>query len=221
MRTSRTLKTVRDAVDRPCGPGRRLTFEVLAGRIGYSFVDPELLARAMAHRSWCAEHPGLISNERLEFLGDAVLGGSSPTSPSGASSTCRRAVTGVRKGVVGALAGRRRRGNFDLGSFLLLGRAAGTPPVEPREAVDPVGRAGGGVRGGVRRRRPPAAYDLIERLIEAAPRRDGRQPRSPRPQCAWLQEQVATDSVATGVRHRAEAPTARSCSSPTWWSTAP
>lgn len=26
------------------------------------------------HRSWCAEHPGHPSNERLEFLGDAVLG---------------------------------------------------------------------------------------------------------------------------------------------------
>ena len=28
----------------------------------------------MAHRSWCAETPGTESNERLEFLGDAVLG---------------------------------------------------------------------------------------------------------------------------------------------------
>ena len=29
---------------------------------------------AMAHRSWCAETPNESSNERLEFLGDAVLG---------------------------------------------------------------------------------------------------------------------------------------------------
>jgi ribonuclease-3 len=28
----------------------------------------------MAHRSWCAETLGVASNERLEFLGDAVLG---------------------------------------------------------------------------------------------------------------------------------------------------
>jgi len=28
----------------------------------------------LAHRSWCAENPGAASNERLEFLGDAVLG---------------------------------------------------------------------------------------------------------------------------------------------------
>jgi len=29
---------------------------------------------ALTHRSWCAENPGEASNERLEFLGDAVLG---------------------------------------------------------------------------------------------------------------------------------------------------
>lgn len=28
----------------------------------------------MCHRSWCAENPGGPSNERLEFLGDAILG---------------------------------------------------------------------------------------------------------------------------------------------------
>ena len=33
-----------------------------------------MLARSVAHRSWCAETSGAASNERLEFLGDAVLG---------------------------------------------------------------------------------------------------------------------------------------------------
>ena len=46
----------------------------MEGRLGRSFNDPGLLALAMAHRSWCAENPGASSNERLEFLGDAVLG---------------------------------------------------------------------------------------------------------------------------------------------------
>jgi ribonuclease-3 len=46
----------------------------LTDRIGYRFDDPALLDLAMAHRSWCAEEPGRLSNERLEFLGDAVLG---------------------------------------------------------------------------------------------------------------------------------------------------
>ena len=43
-------------------------------RLGRAFNDRGLLARAMAHRSWCAEVTGEPSNERLEFLGDAVLG---------------------------------------------------------------------------------------------------------------------------------------------------
>jgi len=43
-------------------------------RVGYRFGDPHLLDQALAHRSWCAEEAGRSSNERLEFLGDAVLG---------------------------------------------------------------------------------------------------------------------------------------------------
>ncbi len=46
----------------------------LESRLGYQFDDPQRLALALTHRSWCAEHPGESSNERLEFLGDAVLG---------------------------------------------------------------------------------------------------------------------------------------------------
>ncbi len=46
----------------------------LAVRLGWSPEDPKLLAQALAHRSWCAEAAGEPSNERLEFLGDAVLG---------------------------------------------------------------------------------------------------------------------------------------------------
>lgn len=37
-------------------------------------VDPELLKLALTHRSWAFEHGGAPHNERLEFLGDAVLG---------------------------------------------------------------------------------------------------------------------------------------------------
>jgi len=43
-------------------------------RLGHRFADLGLLGRAVTHRSWCAEHAGFRSNERLEFLGDAVLG---------------------------------------------------------------------------------------------------------------------------------------------------
>ena len=37
-------------------------------------VDPGLLELALTHRSWAYEHGGAPHNERLEFLGDAILG---------------------------------------------------------------------------------------------------------------------------------------------------
>lgn len=40
--------------------------------MGYRFVDRSLLERALTHRSHSGE-TGSLSNERLEFLGDAVL----------------------------------------------------------------------------------------------------------------------------------------------------
>jgi ribonuclease-3 len=41
--------------------------------LGEHVLDPELLLRALTHRSWCAEHRADLDNERLELLGDAVL----------------------------------------------------------------------------------------------------------------------------------------------------
>mgnify|MGYP006146160019 FL=1 len=46
----------------------------LSARLGYAFTNISLLETAMHHRSWNAENDGGESNERLEFLGDAVLG---------------------------------------------------------------------------------------------------------------------------------------------------
>jgi ribonuclease III len=50
--------------------------QALAATIGHPFIHPELLGEALIHRSYLNETPiqGLASNERLEFLGDAVLG---------------------------------------------------------------------------------------------------------------------------------------------------
>ncbi len=45
-----------------------------AQRINITFSDPLLLTRALTHRSYLNEHPESVEdNERLEFLGDAVL----------------------------------------------------------------------------------------------------------------------------------------------------
>lgn len=47
----------------------------LSDRIGVEFNDFSLLSRALTHRSYLNENPGAIleDNERLEFLGDAVI----------------------------------------------------------------------------------------------------------------------------------------------------
>jgi ribonuclease-3 len=50
--------------------------QTLSRTLGYSFRDPSLLQSALVHTSFVNERPGrgLEPNERLEFLGDAVLG---------------------------------------------------------------------------------------------------------------------------------------------------
>ncbi len=66
----------------PSGPagrvparGRSTRLDVLQQRLGHEFADRALLRQAMVHRSHLNENPGdaVESNERLEFLGDAVL----------------------------------------------------------------------------------------------------------------------------------------------------
>ena len=50
--------------------------KVLEDAIGYHFRNLSLLQNALAHSSYANErwHNGLLSNERLEFLGDSILG---------------------------------------------------------------------------------------------------------------------------------------------------
>ncbi len=50
-------------------------FKPLEERLGYTFVDKSPLISSLTHRSYLNEHPGFPyeHNERLEFLGDAVL----------------------------------------------------------------------------------------------------------------------------------------------------
>ncbi|MBU5450441.1 ribonuclease III [Acetivibrio sp. MSJd-27] len=48
--------------------------EKLESHLGYVFHDKKLLKNALTHRSLSNISKGIYSNERLEFLGDAVLG---------------------------------------------------------------------------------------------------------------------------------------------------
>ena len=50
------------------------TLRECATAIGHSFGDVSLLKLALTHSSYAAEHEEEPSNERLEFLGDAVVG---------------------------------------------------------------------------------------------------------------------------------------------------
>jgi ribonuclease-3 len=50
------------------------SYDDLREALGEPVLDEALLDRALTHRSFAYEHGGLPTNERLEFLGDAVLG---------------------------------------------------------------------------------------------------------------------------------------------------
>lgn len=53
--------------------GNHGSYNELMQRVQVRFTQPELLAQALTHRSYAAEAGGISSNERLEFLGDAIL----------------------------------------------------------------------------------------------------------------------------------------------------
>jgi ribonuclease-3 len=97
--------------------------QALTARLGWEFENPGLLVQALSHRSWCAEAGGIPSNERLEFLGDAVLGlvvaehcyRAYPEMPEGALAKVRAATVNTVVLAEVALA-------LDLGAALLLGR---------------------------------------------------------------------------------------------------
>src|SRR5579875_2576037 len=89
-------------------------------------IDAELLRRALTHRSYAYEHGGLPHNERLEFLGDAVLGiiitdtlyRAHPDLSEGRLAKLRASVVNMR-----ALASVARHvGAKGLGAYLYLGR---------------------------------------------------------------------------------------------------
>jgi ribonuclease-3 len=60
----------------PTGPSGTsgTNYPDLRQALGDPHVDADLLERALTHRSFAYENGGLPTNERLEFLGDAVLG---------------------------------------------------------------------------------------------------------------------------------------------------
>jgi ribonuclease-3 len=102
-------------------------------------LDGELLERSLTHRSYAYENGGLPTNERLEFLGDSVLGivvttalyHAHPDLPEGRLAKLRASVVNSR-----ALADvARGLGPDGLGAHLLLGRGEETTGGRDKESI--------------------------------------------------------------------------------------
>ncbi|MGH8922594.1 MAG: ribonuclease III [Actinomycetes bacterium] len=172
----------------------------LAARLGWEVRDPELLGQALSHRSWCAEHPG-PSNERLEFLGDSVLGlvvtaylyRSYPDLPEGG-------LTKVRASVINSAALAEVASALGVGDAILLGKGEGQSGGREKPSIlaDAMEALIGAVylEGG-----GPAAQDLVIGLlgqrIEAAADGPGGQDYKTRLQelCARAFEELPTYTV--------------------------
>ena len=123
--------------------------EALEEKLGYHFENPALLENALTHSSYANENraKGFQSNERLEFLGDSVLGmivadylyRAHPDLPEGDLTRTRAAL--VCEGSLAEVAQQ-----LDLGSYLKLGRGED---------------AGGG------RTRPSIVADAVEAVLAA------------------------------------------------------
>jgi ribonuclease III len=100
-----------------------LSLDELRANLGVPDLAPEILERALTHRSYAYENGGLPTNERLEFLGDSVLGvvvtetlyRTHPDLSEGRLAKLRAAVVNAR-----ALADVGR--TLGLGSYVRLGR---------------------------------------------------------------------------------------------------
>jgi ribonuclease-3 len=104
-----------------------ISHAALRAALGDPELDPELLERALVHRSYAYENGGLPTNERMEFLGDAVLGlivtetlyRNHPSLSEGELAKMRAAVVNAR-----ALAEVGRR--IGIGEYVRLGRGEET-----------------------------------------------------------------------------------------------
>jgi ribonuclease-3 len=114
----------------------------LEAALGYTFNDATLLRRALVHRSYLHDVPdyALGSNERLEFLGDAVLGFlvarrlylRYPEKPEGELTALRGALVRLTRLSVWA-------GMIDLGAYLYMSRGEEAQGGRGRDTI--IGRA--------------------------------------------------------------------------------
>ena len=105
-------------------------------RLEHRFLDPDLLERALTHASYVNEHPPLISQDGLAFVGDAVLGlvvaerllAHQPGAPVGVLTPARAALVSGANLARWAFA-------LDLGARVRLGRGEEQTGGRSRESI--------------------------------------------------------------------------------------
>jgi len=98
--------------------------DALTERLGLPIRNRDLLAQALVHSSWLHEHPdsAIGHNERLEFLGDAVVSLAVSQALFARHPTDDEGVLSARRAAIVSTSGLARlAARLDLGSFLLLG----------------------------------------------------------------------------------------------------
>jgi ribonuclease-3 len=174
LRHLRPVRPPRRPSPGPLRPGLGpLNYEELRHALGDPELDAELLERALTHRSYAYENGGLPTNERLEFLGDSVLGvvvtetlyTTHPDLSEGHLAKLRAAVVNAR-----ALAEVGR--NIGLGAYIKLGRGEDSTGGREKASIlsDTVEAVIGAVHMSAGRLSSSAAvvHLLFDPLIEAA-----------------------------------------------------
>lgn len=184
----------------------------LVDALQYVPADDSLFVQAFNHRSWCAEHPEDESNERLEFLGDSVLGfvvadyvyQLEPGLDEGA-------LTDVRKAVVNSVCLAEVAADLSLGDHIRLGKGelASGGREKPSILADAMEAVLGAVYldGGL-----AAVHSLIVRLlgdrmraaIDAGGRNQDHKSRLQEKLASVSAASVAYEFVATGPDHARE-----------------
>ena len=101
----------------------------LADRLGLPVGDFDLIEQALVHTSWLHEHPdaAIGHNERLEFLGDAVVNLAFSEALFAAHPADDEGMLSARRAAIVSTVGLARlAGRIDLGSSLFLGEGEAT-----------------------------------------------------------------------------------------------
>jgi ribonuclease III len=112
--------------------------ERLADQLGLPVRDRQLLQQALTHSSWLHEHPGVApgNNERLEFLGDAVVNLAVSQALYARHPDDDEGVLSARRAAIVSAAGLARLADrIELGRYLVLGEGETTHDGRLRPAL--------------------------------------------------------------------------------------